>query len=579
VPLLSLWDLVTTFNVLYLAAVFTAACAMYLLALDVVGRRAEAWLAGAIFAWSPTLVARSEAHLSLVAAAPIPIFVWAVLRAGRTGARRMAALAGGALAWAYYSDPYYGVYCAAFAAWHLGTQAVAVERRTARTEGVRPWRPTRLDAAIAGLAAVVAVIGWSGGGRFRLLGSEISITGLHTPVLLLTLLLLARIWRVVRPSIRWRPTDEFRTLVHLAPLAVGTATVALAPVMLALLRRVMDGRYVSARIFWRSSTPGVDLASLVMPNPNHPLASPWFRDWLARQDGGFVENVAALTLTVPVLLALTLWRRPGRLPRYWLAFTATAASFALGPFVHFAGINTYVPTPWSLLRYVPVLGDARAPARFMVLVMLGLALLTGLALRAWGERHPSRRAGLLALTAFLIGVELWPIPRPLYAARTPAIYARIAADPRDVRVLELPFGIRDGLSSHGDFNASSQFYQASHGKPLIGGYLSRVSARRIEAARQRPVLAAMMRLSAGEPLSPAESQAARRRAPTFLANAELGYVVIDRSRATPELAAFAVELLRLDFVARDGTRDLYQTPATRAFYASGRLNGPADSGR
>ena len=35
---------------------------------------------------------------------------------------------------------------------------------------------------------------------------------------------------------------------------------------------------------------------------------------------------------------------------------------ALGPFVHVAGINTYVPGPWALLRYVPLIGLVHTPA-------------------------------------------------------------------------------------------------------------------------------------------------------------------------------------------------------------------------
>ena len=48
----------------------------------------------------------------------------------------------------------------------------------------------------------------------------------------------------------------------------------------------------------------------------------------------------------------------------------------------------------------------------------------------------------------------------------------LATDHREV--LELPFGVRDGTSSHGNFTARSQFFQTYHHKPLIGGYLSRV---------------------------------------------------------------------------------------------------------
>ena len=49
---------------------------------------------------------------------------------------------------------------------------------------------------------------------------------------------------------------------------------------------------------------------------------------------------------------------------FWLWMPAVFAAMALGPFVHVAGINTYIPGPWAVLRYVPVVGLARSPSRF-----------------------------------------------------------------------------------------------------------------------------------------------------------------------------------------------------------------------
>ena len=123
--------------------------------------------------------------------------------------------------------------------------------------------------------------------------------------------------------------------------------------------------------------------------------------------------------------------------------------------------------------------------------------------------------------------------------------------------MELPFGIRDGLSSSGDFNASSQFYQARHGKSLIGGYLSRVSSRRLEQNLRRPVLRALMQLSQGQSVAPALSKAASLRAPSFARETRILYVVVDRSRASQELLAFATRIFNLEKVGSADGRDLY----------------------
>jgi hypothetical protein len=99
VPFVRVLGLVTTFNLIYLALSVLTAYAGFLLAREVAGRDPEAWLAGLLFAWSPALVARGTAHFSLVAAAPLPVFVLLLLRAERTGRRRYMAGAGLTVAW------------------------------------------------------------------------------------------------------------------------------------------------------------------------------------------------------------------------------------------------------------------------------------------------------------------------------------------------------------------------------------------------------------------------------------------------------------------------------------------------
>jgi hypothetical protein len=109
--------------------------------------------------------------------------------------------------------------------------------------------------------------------------------------------------------------------------------------------------------------------------------------------------------------------------------------------------------------------------------------------------------------------ELSPVPRLLYSASVPAFYTRVALDPRDVTLMELPVGVRDGTSSVGDFTARSQFFQTVHGKPLVGGYLSRVSRKRIAQLRQDPLLDALITLSEGGTLDGVREAALVERGP------------------------------------------------------------------
>jgi hypothetical protein len=127
-----------------------------------------------------------------------------------------------------------------------------------------------------------------------------------------------------------------------------------------------------------------------------------------------------------------------------------------------------------------------------------------------------------------------------------------------VRIVGLPFGIRDGASSVGNFSALSQFYQTYHEKRLIGGYLSRVSKRRVAALRRFPVLDALLVLSEGRPLDEATRQLALERARRFVDTASIGYVVIDTARASSSLIEFAIEAFDLEKIDEEDAVWLYQ---------------------
>jgi hypothetical protein len=252
------------------------------------------------------------------------------------------------------------------------------------------------------------------------------------------------------------------------------------------------------------------------------------------------------------------WRRAGWTPRRsWLLLTGGFALLSLGPFIQIAGWNTYVPTPWSVLRYVPLVGAARMPSRMAIVTTMGFCVLLAFALAAITARYPRRRHVILAAAAAALAAELMPVPRRLHAADIPAIYDVIRSDPRPIRVLELPTGIRDGLSSLGDFSASAMFHQTRHEKGLIGGYLSRVSQTAKDFHRRLPVLDALMTLAERQPLSPHQLEHARRAAPDFVRRARIGYVVFRSDQISPELRTLAMDVFHLSLVQVDDGRELY----------------------
>ena len=553
-PLIPVLGVVRAFNVvLLLATIITALCTYGLARRVTSATRAEAWLAGLVFAWSPALVARSTGHFSLVAAAPLPAFLLCLINADRTRRPRDAALTGLCMAWAGFCDPYYAVYCLIIASGYLASRVVRVTLSPTASPTPLGWILNVLIVSVGGL--IVGLLAGPGG-RFEVFGVPVSVRGLYTPVFVLTVLVLIRMALHVRPHVfvpTWRPSTA---AVRAVVIGVVACAGPLSPVLYGLGERIADGRFVAPATLWRSSPRGVDLLGLLEFNPNHALARA-LNDRQAADGAVFVEYVGALSLVALGVVAFAIYRAGYRPRAGWIWLTCGFAALSLGPFVYVAGINTYVPGPWAVLRYVPIVDAARTPTRFAIVAALGVAIMLAGALAALGRRYPARRR-LIAVTAgMLLVFELLPAPRTLYSASVPAIYTTIAEDPRPVRVLQLPFGVRDGTFTAGDFSAKYLFYQTVHGKKLIGGYLSRISAKRVRDVRSQPTLDALMIMSEGGRLSPPHAAWIRSRGPGFIERANIGYVVVDTARTPPHLVEFVIDAWNLTEISRDEGLILY----------------------
>jgi len=557
-PLISALGVVGAFNVVLLAFISASGLGVFVLARRLGLGTAAAWCAGALFMASPVLTARETAHFSLVIAASLPLFLWALLRALDMGRMRDAVLVGVVVAAATYSDSYYGIYCAIMGAFMVTWRFSRVEWPGRVTAW--PRHALVLNVVIVFFGTLIAWRVLSGTTRIAIGPVQIALQTLYTPLLVLVLAVALRAWLAWRPVLRLDdPEARLTRLLRLGLVSVGVCLVLLLPQLIGTALRFASDRLPGTQIYWRSSPRGVDALAYFVPNPNHAwfgdVTRPWFMP--DRQDA-FPEFVGSFSIVAFAVIAAGAWLR--LLPRFWVAFTGFFVWLSLGPFIYIAGINTSVIGPWALLRYVPVIGMARSPSRFAVVAVLGMSLLAAFALEEFGRRYATPRWAW-ALLAGILAIELLPAPRPLYSAAVPEVYRLIATTGDESgRLLELPVGIRDGTSSLGDFNASSQYFQTSHRRPLIGGYLSRVSPwRKAETARV-PMLRALFALSEGRELSAEGMDAARHSRNAFLRRSCVKFVVVNKHRASTDLQAFAVGALGLTLVHEDATYVLF-TPA------------------
>jgi hypothetical protein len=548
-------DITTVYNVLLLASLALNGFFGYLLVMRLTGRHGVSWLGGLLFGFSPFVTARTAGHLSLVAVAPLAAFWLSFDSLRRSGRDRAAIATGASLAWALYSDPYYLVYCVMLAAVLFTPVSLALERQL---KSERRW-PGCLFGLVAAFAAVTAAAIWATGGWTARLGPVVvSAHGLHNPVFAATVA--AAAWWALR--YRWDLRRAWGRLGSLNPrnasVAAVSALVLLAPWLSALWSRVADGGQFGRPVVWRSAVPGADALALVLPNPKHPFLRPLLQPWLEGRPGGFIENVVSVSLVALAVILIARWRKAARFPAPWVGITAGFAVLALGPLLTIGGVNTHVPLPWYVLGHLPLLGAANTPTRFAAVMMLGLTALFGVALAGLASRAGARGRLLVGAVGALLMAELLPVPRTLHAADVPEVYEVIAADPRPVSVLHLPFGFRDGTKTIGYYDNARQYYQTAHGKRLVGGYISRLSRNQVSRQRRSRILRTLVLLGEGAPYTPPPSALLRVRGEAFARRARLGYVVVDRERTSPALLDYAVSSFDLERIGSDARFDLYR---------------------
>lgn len=271
------------------------------------------------------------------------------------------------------------------------------------------------------------------------------------------------------------------------------AAIGFSPILWALFR-LRESSYLYGG--WSGSAKlGTDLLAFVAPPPGSLLYGDVCQALYRKFSGGnAMEGTVFVGYVVLGLVAWAIWRlRQEEAVRPWLWLALIYSLLSLGPLLHIGGdfvfgagpVRFAVPLPYIAIHYLPLIKGARVPARFDIMVELCLAVLCAFSLRTLLQR--TARVWLLALgIASLIALECFRLPYPTSEVSIPAIYRQIAADERDVSVLEVPLGWRTGWETTGRSFDAQQLYQTVHGKRLIGGFAARVPPSQLEEMSNLP---------------------------------------------------------------------------------------------
>ncbi len=198
---------------------------------------------------------------------------------------------------------------------------------------------------------------------------------------------------------------------------------------------------------------------------------------------------------VMVFLAVATFRWRGEY-RLWLIGALFFAVLALGPFLR----PTKVPLPFAGFSFLPGLGQFRTPYRMMMPAQIGLMIVAGSVLLHWLPRVRSTSlswifAGTLAIACLLQASSFQPFYTQVYPDYS--FYHRVAREPGEFTLLEVPFGIRSGLERIGNGGEVVQYYQHIHRKRLLNGSMARVPSRVFQYYREQPALVCLSGKSAG----------------------------------------------------------------------------------
>jgi len=326
-------------------------------------------------------------------------------------------------------------------------------------------------------------------------------------------------------------------LPKLLPIA-GIFCAAFSPILLGLARLAARGEGRVAD--WMGANAYcADLLSYFSPSPASTLFGRFSLSDLFT--GGAMESTTSLGFTLIVLSAGALrrsWHGSGSEAGVVRTFAGIGLAFlilSLGPFLHIAGrdsleiagLDLRVPLPWWIMRSIPLLGNLRAPSRISIGVTLCAAVMAGFQLRALFARWPGARRRLALAVGTLAAAEGLSLPYPAEPlVIESALLRQVAADPRDVAVLQLPFGIRSGFRSYGEEHTRQLYFQLLMRKKILGGFVTRIEDPVFDYFSSLPGIPRLVAIQAGEPASREEIAGDRRSVRGFVDTLGIRYIML-----------------------------------------------------
>lgn len=465
------------YNLLFLATFAASAFGMFLFVRELTGDSGAAFVAGVAFGFAPYRVSAIP-HLQVLSSAWMPFTLFGFRRYFAGG--RLAPLAGGALAWLAQnlSCGYYLLFFSPVVAVYLAWE-MSVRRLWRNPHVLLRIGAASLAVCFATLPFIVPYLTLRRSGfnprslaETQKYSADVYAYFTADPAL--------RVWGSVARA--W-PRAEGALFPGLTIAALAAAAVLWSWRLAS--GRANDRRPTSARVFgWLFAACAASSVllllgwSLRVPT-NHPLLKMTSFSRMAT----FSAAAAAAWLWTSRRSRLALRRWSASPVALFLLITAAAVAMSFGPAIFARGRVVDAPAVYrAFYLFVPGVDGLRVPARFGMIVALGLAVLAGWGVAMLGRARDAGYALAMAATALIL-VESWAAPiamnqndtnyrqpdlAPLPASialgdATAPVYRFARTLPPASVLLELPLG-------EPAFDVRYMFYAIAHGRALVNGY-------------------------------------------------------------------------------------------------------------
>jgi len=331
----------------------------------------------------------------------------------------------------------------------------------------------------------------------------------YTTVFLFIMLLSAFLYALCFREIRERLFAFIRVPSHLVKLFGAVTGIILVPIFIFFFV-ISDPSDTFGRISSVSSYPAfcnTNTLEFLLPNTHSLIGGMYMEQFRQKYalDANFdtPEYSVGLVLLFLAIPGVWLIRHDVRKQSLMVAGVAMGL-LSLGSVIRFGKVDLLAGpyTPFYYFSQLPFLGLIDCPVRMVLGFHLLISLLVGVVIGAVITRV-SGLTKIVILIIFVLYIVLFRISAgmPLASASTPLVYHKLAGLP-EKSLLELPSGIIESKDNFGNdwsipaIHTKQLFWQITHRKPRIGGYLSRLPKEYYTIYESEPILSDLFAFTA-----------------------------------------------------------------------------------